>query len=484
MRLARKIICVAATALTIAQAGATTMNQKLDSYVNAAGASRQTTTNLGDTFGDSSYYRDDVSFGSLQVRIPTKTVGINASFTPPSVDSGCGGIDAHLGSLSFELDADITGLLEAIPQQALGYAFHLALNSLSPMMDGIISDIQKTITELNQYAKNSCDLAQQGVDKGLAYLQNNYKQTANESGADSRLQENEVSNITSLAPEHEELFDEKYLGNLVYITLVSNDVYLQAEATAANDPLLDIIMSLSGTMVTTKEANAETTAGVIKGNQFKVVPFAPSLSLTLKEFIESDGNTNIPVLTCNTRATDATDDLSTKCLAPTTQDIRFTGMQSRIVNGYVGSGAFPGILKRIKNNTPLAAWTPEERTIFYITDAEIRNKIMELATFSSVATVSIIKKNAAIIAREYTYAVVTNMFDTIETAILSSDYNMGAGQGIEKMAEQITKQRQKFLAEYQIHSENNGTYSTLFYDLSTMLERAKKAQYVMQTGSN
>lgn len=479
MTFLRTITCLAAAVFTLAQAEASSMNDRLTSYVNAAGASRQTTTNLEDSFIGSTYYRDDVSLGSLQVRVPTETVGVSGSFTPPTVDAGCGGIDAHWGSLSFELDADVTGLLEAIPQQALGYAFRLALNSLSPMMDGIIGDIDKSIKAMNQFQKNSCDLAKAAVDKGAVYLENNYRQNANNTDADSRIHNNDITDTSPLAEADQDRFDTQYLGNLVYVTLVSNQVYQQAGATSANDPFIDLLMSLSGTVITTLDDNVETTSGESK-RKFRTKPIGPALSLTLKELIESDGLTDVPILRCNTRASSSTDDLPKKCLAPTIGNIRFTGMQRRIVDGYIGNGgSMPGIFKRIRMGTKLSDWSNEERTIFLLTDIEIRNKMVDMAVFSDGAARAIILENAAIIAREYTYAIITNMFDTVESAINGADSTIGGGEGISQLRGIITVQRNKLSNEYTDMIRVHGGYLQVLEKMAITIAQLEKATYVL-----
>ena len=92
-------------------------------------------------------------------------------FVPPSIDSGCGGIDFFGGSFSF-IDSDqFETLLRNVSQNAKGYMFHLLLDSVFPEGSKIIEMIQKKVQELNQYLGNSCQLAQGIVDGGVDAVQ-------------------------------------------------------------------------------------------------------------------------------------------------------------------------------------------------------------------------------------------------------------------------------------------------------------------------
>ena len=92
-------------------------------------------------------------------------------FVPPSIDSGCGGIDFFGGSFSF-IDSDqFETLLRNVSQNAKGYMFHLLLDSVFPEGSKIIEMIQKKVQELNQYLGNSCQLAQGIVDGGVDAIQ-------------------------------------------------------------------------------------------------------------------------------------------------------------------------------------------------------------------------------------------------------------------------------------------------------------------------
>ena len=69
------------------------------------------------------------TLGSLYVRTQPRNTSL-AHIQLPSVRAGCGGIDIFGGSFSFISKEELIKLMEAIMQNAAGFAFELALESL------------------------------------------------------------------------------------------------------------------------------------------------------------------------------------------------------------------------------------------------------------------------------------------------------------------------------------------------------------------
>ena len=81
-----------------------------------------TNTTAPGNFQDASagYY----SGGGMAVR--TKNTAINPlSMTPPSLSTGCGGIDAYLGSFSMICGGEVVNIANNIGSEAVAYGFHL-----------------------------------------------------------------------------------------------------------------------------------------------------------------------------------------------------------------------------------------------------------------------------------------------------------------------------------------------------------------------
>jgi conjugative transfer pilus assembly protein TraH len=97
--------------------------------------------------------------GSLMMRSRGKNYPlINAQL--PSLKAGCGGIDLFGGAFSFINKEQFVALLRNIGSNAVGYAFKLALQSISPDIDKLLTELQDQINKINSMNINSCEAAQ------------------------------------------------------------------------------------------------------------------------------------------------------------------------------------------------------------------------------------------------------------------------------------------------------------------------------------
>ena len=105
--------------------------------------------------------------GSFTAR--SKVINVNpVTITPPGIRAGCGGIDVYTGAFSHINTDQFVALLKAIPSNALGFAFQLALETMSPSIKGTMDQLQSIIDRVNNANLNSCDMAQGLVGGGLA----------------------------------------------------------------------------------------------------------------------------------------------------------------------------------------------------------------------------------------------------------------------------------------------------------------------------
>ncbi len=118
---------------------------------NATGASAYQGQSAG-------YY----TLGSAWSRFPQKTV-TPANLQLPKVRAGCGGIDIFTGSFSFINTAEFVAMLKAIANNAIGFAFQLAIESISPQISGVIKDMQDIANKVNSFNINSCEAAAAAV---------------------------------------------------------------------------------------------------------------------------------------------------------------------------------------------------------------------------------------------------------------------------------------------------------------------------------
>lgn len=104
--------------------------------------------------------------GSMHMWVPRQTVQL-ISISPPSFSAGCGGIDFFLGGFSFINAAQFQALIKNIMQAALGYAIQLGIRTLCPMCADILATLQKLAQKANQMGMDSCQMAQNLVNKGF-----------------------------------------------------------------------------------------------------------------------------------------------------------------------------------------------------------------------------------------------------------------------------------------------------------------------------
>ncbi|TPG56813.1 conjugal transfer pilus assembly protein TraH [Ewingella americana] len=103
--------------------------------------------------------------GSVYLRNPVKQVQL-ISMQVPSLNSGCGGIDAYLGAFSYINGEAIQRFAKQIMSNATGYAFDLALQTMVPELKQAKDFLQKLASDVNSSNMSSCQAAQ-GIIGGL-----------------------------------------------------------------------------------------------------------------------------------------------------------------------------------------------------------------------------------------------------------------------------------------------------------------------------
>ena len=99
------------------------------------------------------------TLGNLYLRAPVRSETI-ATVNLPSFRAGCGGIDAFAGAFSF-IDSDqLVAFARAVAQNAAGFAFELALETISPVIAETMSKLRALAQWVNNQNLNSCETAQ------------------------------------------------------------------------------------------------------------------------------------------------------------------------------------------------------------------------------------------------------------------------------------------------------------------------------------
>jgi conjugative transfer pilus assembly protein TraH len=109
------------------------------------------------------------SGGSLYMRTPVRNYQL-ATFTPPSIKGGCGGIDLFAGSFSFINKEQLTALFRNIANNAVGPAFMMAVNAISPEIAADLKHFIDILNKLNAHNINSCQAATGIVEASKAAI--------------------------------------------------------------------------------------------------------------------------------------------------------------------------------------------------------------------------------------------------------------------------------------------------------------------------
>ncbi len=115
------------------------------------------------------------TLGNLYLRSPVRSEQI-ATVNLPSFRAGCGGIDAFAGAFSF-IDSDqLVAFGRAVAQNAAGFAFELALETISPVIAETMAKLRALAQWVNSQNLNSCETAQALV--GAAWSKNDRSSAA------------------------------------------------------------------------------------------------------------------------------------------------------------------------------------------------------------------------------------------------------------------------------------------------------------------
>ncbi len=215
--------------------------------------------------------------GGAFYRTPSKSYQL-ATFDPPRMSAGCGGIDLYSGSFGFMNGDQIVQSLQGITSAAPGYLFSLALENAAPQVASQMKFWRDQLTKLNQLNINSCELATGAVDATVGQMF--AKQNGNDaklaakftgmvddfSGAWSRFQSNNQSQKDAIdnakkspaTPQAEK--DDLAPGNIIWRAL--SDIKRDGQPIPQEDK--ELIMSLVGTVIIVAGDNASQQPTVVR----------------------------------------------------------------------------------------------------------------------------------------------------------------------------------------------------------------------------
>jgi len=131
------------------------VGSSMDSFLNDVGGAANVNGPTAFQGQSAGYY----SLGNIWTRFPQKTTNI-ANLQLPRARAGCGGIDIFAGSFSFINASEIVAMLKAVANNAVGFAFSLAIDTVCPECSKIMQEFSQKAQLMNNLNINSCELAQ------------------------------------------------------------------------------------------------------------------------------------------------------------------------------------------------------------------------------------------------------------------------------------------------------------------------------------
>ena len=353
---------------------------------------------------------------------------------PPSIDAGCGGIDAYMGSFSFVNADQIVQMLRSIGSNASGYFFKIALQAACPSCEATMSQLSQTIQQMNDALGNSCQIAQgavnalmpqsvmdraAGAEKAkaaqwakLGGIGDDFQAFMNDLGKDR-------SNMNSADPAI--LKDKKITGNMAWRILHDESdngkKMLSLFANASVDPkdFARMVMSITGTQIIKPPADP-------KGLP-DIKDIEPILSLA---DIMGESNKRIEVHTWACMD-DYTDCLTVDKDTDTTILPTFVNMVHSILLGGTAeagiSGASPdGIAGKFLRNTD--AFNSLEKS-FMDAMPEVGKRIRDLAIYNPGGLRTYVAKAEEAIALEMASSLFEEIINTMRYVASVMQYEQG-----------------------------------------------------------
>lgn len=241
----------------------------------------------------------------------------------PHYRAGCGGIDLFLGGFSFINAQEFTQLLRNIGSNASGYAFNLALATVTPQIKAVLDELSAKVQQMTNQSINSCEAAAtlvggvwpqtdassqllcnaMGKELGIA---SDWAQSRQKCGAQER---REATN----ARKGEKAEFKDILGDEFNIAWKA----IQKNAFLARDPqLAEFFMTISGTILSRRTGR--------KNLEMRVLPSKSGDANLITALVQ--GNLPVEIYKCDQYGEE-------QCLSPSLQ--RITLPETKALHGKV-----------------------------------------------------------------------------------------------------------------------------------------------------
>lgn len=376
------------------------------------------------------------SAGSFNSRAPIR------SFNPvtvqaPSIRAGCGGIDLFMGGFSYINADQFVTMLQNIGSNAVGYAFQLALATISPTINGALSDMRAAADKINSMNVNTCQAGMELV-KGAAMLGGAQKSVCERLTLDS-------GQATDYAQARFMCQDTTHANNILRMAnegvlistsgsdpaksaeaLVGNVVWraLMKDPALASDPqLARLLMSMTGTIILYTPPNGG-------GGTNEPIPHIPLVDY--RRLVTAVAPDESDVYTC----TDG--EAANQCLYLATEKRDLSTLRQKVESDLSNL-----IAKVTADNGSGGTLTSAEQFILTRTGLPVLKLVQTAADLNPSLTASVVAPYTDVIVADVVYSYVRSTLNAVETALQQN------GTGSDEQRQALTDRIRGLLAEAQ-----------------------------------
>ena len=391
--------------------------------------------------------RGVISGGSIATRSRVVNTQV-VSWVPPSWKGGCGGIDLFAGSFSFINGEQFVQLLRSIAANAAGYAFQVALATVCEDCMTWIESLQNKMQALNQFAGNSCQLAQGLVNSATDAIPLDWKGrtnvrlwSSNEGGLIDDFMEGWTESGGQSAEEilkqrNPQKYSEMVTGNVIWRAMVKHNFadWFIGLGGGQDDDLLEEIMTLTGTVIIEDLEDDEDGNATNPKTEYK-----PLIGLT--DLVE--GGENLPVYRCTG------DHGQDECLALRQENRDIEGMGEIIREILIGADGNGGVVAKFANHNPGTVITQREQNLMSNLPQSIGSMIVRMAAQSQAAAAEFVRNSSMAIAVDMSYTAAQEVVRAVDVA-LNADKNENKERVESLLAETMSNLRSDY---YQLQAK-------------------------------
>jgi len=420
---------------------------EMNGFFNDAGGAANVTGPTVFQGQSAGYY----SLGNVWTRFPQKSVS-PFNLQLPSARAGCGGIDLFSGSFSFINASEIVAMLKATANNALGFAFKLAIDSVSPEIGKVMDEFSQKAQLLNQMNISSCETAQALVGgiwpqmettrSTICEAVGNSQGVFSDWAASRQGCNNGGQRDATLAGNTDPAMKEQIIGdphNYTWEALKKSSKF-----GAFDQGFSEYVMTLVGTIVTTPPSGSE--------HGPKVVIYGPAEEAVVTALL--DGTANAPavkILKCNNDPCTDVSDQTLNVPASSALRPRIATMIKSMSSKIRSDSALDAAEKQLLNMATVPIYkilAVQAYAHYALTDGEIQ-------TLSEIVAVDLLN------------AMLDNMLDRVEQAKVF--YQTADQETASQWRQQIAATRAKF-AQRDVKLSNKLQVTMQIINRSIMLE--------------